>query len=254
MLLYAIAFLAGIVTAISPCVYPVLPIIFAGGASGGRRRPYAIIAGLVVTFILSLLFVGWLLDRLGLSADFLRKVSIGFLLLFAATLVIPPLARAIERPLVRFSRRPSGDLGGGFLLGASLGLLFVPCGGPVLGFITTQTASLAGGRRVGRAGPRATRAARPGGATRSAVARRRVAGRRWTVAGLIRVRLAITGLARVLGLRWVLRLLARVLRLLGLLRVLRLLPVIGLARVLRLLAGRVAGRGIALISHRGANL
>jgi cytochrome c biogenesis protein CcdA/thiol-disulfide isomerase/thioredoxin len=161
MLLYAIAFLAGIVTAVSPCVYPVLPIIFAGGASGGRRRPYAIIAGLVVTFILSLLFVGWLLDRLGLSADFLRKVSIGFLLLFAATLVIPPLARAIERPLVRFSRRPSGDLGGGFLLGASLGLLFVPCGGPVLGFITTQTASLAGGKRVGLAVAYALGAALP---------------------------------------------------------------------------------------------
>jgi cytochrome c biogenesis protein CcdA/thiol-disulfide isomerase/thioredoxin len=151
MLLYAIAFLAGVVTAISPCVYPVLPIIFAGGASGGRRRPYAIIAGLVVTFLLSLLFVSWLLDKLGLSQDFLRKLSIGFLLLFAATLLIPALARAIERPLMRFSRRPAGDLGGGFLLGASLGLLFVPCGGPVLGFITTQTASLAGGKRVGLA-------------------------------------------------------------------------------------------------------
>ena len=161
MLLYAIAFLAGIVTAISPCVYPVLPIIFAGGASGGRRRPYAIIAGLVVTFVLSLLFVGWLLDRLGLSQDFLRNLSIGFLLLFAATLVIPPLARAIERPLLRFSRRPSGDLGGGFLLGASLGLLFVPCGGPVLGFITTQTASLAGGKRVGLAVAYALGAALP---------------------------------------------------------------------------------------------
>jgi cytochrome c biogenesis protein CcdA/thiol-disulfide isomerase/thioredoxin len=161
MLLYAIAFLAGIVTAISPCVYPVLPIIFAGGASGGRRRPYAIIAGLVVTFILSLLFVSWLLDRLGLSQDFLRKASIGFLLLFAATLLIPPLARAIERPLLRFSRRPAGDLGGGFLLGASLGLLFVPCGGPVLGFITTQTASLAGGKRVGLAVAYALGAALP---------------------------------------------------------------------------------------------
>ena len=151
MLLYGIAFLAGIVTAISPCVYPVLPIVFAGGASGGRRRPYAIIAGLVVTFILSLLFVSWVLDELGLPKDVLRNVSIGFLLLFAATLLIPPLGRAIERPLVRFSRRPSGDLGGGFLLGASLGLLFVPCGGPILGFITTQTASLAGGQRVGLA-------------------------------------------------------------------------------------------------------
>ena len=151
MLLYGIAFLAGVVTAISPCVYPVLPIVFAGGASGGRRRPYAIIAGLVVTFIVSLLFVTWILDQLGLPKDALRKVSIGFLLLFAATLLIPPLGRLIERPLARFSRRPSGDLGGGFLLGASLGLLFVPCGGPVLGFITTQTASLAGGKRVGLA-------------------------------------------------------------------------------------------------------
>jgi cytochrome c biogenesis protein CcdA/thiol-disulfide isomerase/thioredoxin len=161
MLLYGIAFLAGIVTAISPCVYPVLPIVFAGGASGGRRRPYAIIAGLVVTFILSLLFVSWVLDELGLPKDVLRNVSIGFLLLFAATLLIPPLGRAIERPLVRFSRRPAGDLGGGFLLGASLGLLFVPCGGPIIGFITTQTASLAGGQRVGLAVAYALGAALP---------------------------------------------------------------------------------------------
>jgi cytochrome c biogenesis protein CcdA/thiol-disulfide isomerase/thioredoxin len=161
MLLYAIAFLAGVVTAISPCVYPVLPIIFAGGASGGRRRPYAIIAGLVVTFILSLLFVGWVLDQLGLPQDFLRQLSIAFLLLFAATLVIPQLARAVERPFLRLTRRPAGDLGGGFLLGASLGLLFVPCGGPVLGFITTQTASLAGGKRVGLAVAYALGAALP---------------------------------------------------------------------------------------------
>jgi cytochrome c biogenesis protein CcdA/thiol-disulfide isomerase/thioredoxin len=161
MLLYAIAFLAGVVTAISPCVYPVLPIIFAGGATGGRRRPYAIIAGLVVTFVLSLLFVGWVLDQLGLPQDFLRKLSIAFLLLFAATLVIPRLARAVERPFLRLTRRPAGDLGGGFLLGASLGLLFVPCGGPVLGFITTQTASLAGGKRVGLAVAYALGAALP---------------------------------------------------------------------------------------------
>src|SRR5919204_4434001 len=161
MLIYGIAFLAGVVTAISPCVYPVLPIVFAGGASGGRRRPYAIIAGLVVTFVLSLLFVSWLLDKLGLPKDILRNVSIGFLLLFAATLVVPPLGRLIERPLARFSRRPAGDLGGGFLLGASLGLLFVPCGGPVLGFITTQSASLLGRQRVGLAIAHALGAAVP---------------------------------------------------------------------------------------------
>ena len=73
MLLYATAVLAGIVTAISPCAYPVLPIVFAGGASGGRRRPYAIIAGLVTTFVVSLLVLTWILDRLGLPQDLMPE-------------------------------------------------------------------------------------------------------------------------------------------------------------------------------------
>ena len=142
LVLIGIAFAAGVITAISPCVFPVLPIIFAGGASGGRRRPYAIIAGLVTTFVISLLFVTWLLRQLHLPQDILRDVAIGLLFLVAATLIVPQFGQLIERPLYRLTRRPAGDLGGGFLLGASLGLVFVPCGGPVLAYITTQTASL----------------------------------------------------------------------------------------------------------------
>ena len=88
-----IAFLAGVVTAISPCVLPVLPIVFAGGASGGRRRPYAIIAGLVTSFASSLLFATWLLDQLGLPQDMLRNLSIGLLFLVAATLIVPQLGQ-----------------------------------------------------------------------------------------------------------------------------------------------------------------
>ena len=49
-LLVGVAFVAGIVTALSPCVLPVLPIVLAGGATGGPRRPYAIVAGLVASF------------------------------------------------------------------------------------------------------------------------------------------------------------------------------------------------------------
>ncbi|MEP6909669.1 MAG: cytochrome c biogenesis protein DipZ [Actinomycetota bacterium] len=142
LVLIGIAFAAGVITAVSPCVFPVLPIIFAGAASGGRRRPYAIIGGLVTTFVISLLFVTWLLRQLHLPEDILRDVAIGLLFLVAATLIVPQFGALIERPLYRFSRRPAGDLGGGFLLGASLGLVFVPCGGPVLAYITTQTASL----------------------------------------------------------------------------------------------------------------
>ena len=61
MLLLVIGFLAGVVTAISPCVLPVLPILLAGGASGGRRRPYAIIAGLVLSFTVFTLTAAWII-------------------------------------------------------------------------------------------------------------------------------------------------------------------------------------------------
>jgi cytochrome c biogenesis protein CcdA/thiol-disulfide isomerase/thioredoxin len=147
MLLYGIAFLAGVVTAISPCAYPVLPIVFAGGASGGERRPFAIVAGLVTTFLVSLLALTWIIDRLGLPKDLLRNISIGLLFLAAATLIVPQLGRALERPLARLSRRRGGDLGGGFLLGAALGLVFAPCAGVVLTAVVGETASSSGVRR-----------------------------------------------------------------------------------------------------------
>src|ERR671933_1434274 len=108
VLLLGIAFLAGVVTAVSPCVLPVLPLVFAGGASGGRRRPLAIVAGVVVAFTASLLVVAWLLRELGLPQDLLRNVAIALLFVAAATLIIPQLALVVERPLARLSRRSAG--------------------------------------------------------------------------------------------------------------------------------------------------
>jgi cytochrome c biogenesis protein CcdA/thiol-disulfide isomerase/thioredoxin len=141
MALLGIGFLAGVITAISPCVLPVLPILLAGGASGGRRRPFAIVAGLAVSFATFTLAAAWLLDLLGLPRDFLRDAALVLLFVVAATLLVPPLGELVARPFSAFTRRPAGDLGGGFLLGASLGLVFVPCAGPVLAYITVAAAS-----------------------------------------------------------------------------------------------------------------
>ena len=135
------ALLAGVITAVSPCVLPVLPIVLAGGAGENRRRPFAIIAGLATCFLVSILFAAWILDKLGLPKDLLRNISIGLLFLLALTLLVPQVGLWIERPLARLSRRPSGDLGGGFLLGCALGFVFVPCGGPAIGFVTSAAAS-----------------------------------------------------------------------------------------------------------------
>jgi len=73
-----LAFVAGLITAVSPCVLPVLPIVLAGGVAGGenRRRPFLIIAGLAVSFFVSALFATWILDKLGLPKDLLRNIAI----------------------------------------------------------------------------------------------------------------------------------------------------------------------------------
>jgi cytochrome c biogenesis protein CcdA/thiol-disulfide isomerase/thioredoxin len=137
IVLLGIGLLAGLVTALSPCVLPVLPILLAGGASG--RKPFRIITGLIASFVVFTLFASWLLDKLGLPQDLLRNVAIALLFLVAATLLIPRLGSLLERPFAPLTRHRVG--GGGFLLGASLGLVFVPCAGPVLAAITVVAAN-----------------------------------------------------------------------------------------------------------------
>src|SRR5947207_940625 len=140
LVLIGIGLLAGVVTALSPCVLPVLPILLASGASG--RKPPQVIAGLVLSFSVFTLFATWILDQFGLPQDFLRNLAITFLFLLAAMLLIPRAALIVERPLAAFSRfRPKGGGGGGFVFGATLGLVFVPCAGPVLATVTVVAAN-----------------------------------------------------------------------------------------------------------------
>ena len=162
LLLLAIGLLAGAITAVSPCVLPVLPILLAGGASGGQRRPYAIVGGLVASFTLFTLFAQWLLGAVGLPQDTLRDVALALLFLLALTLLVPRFGELLERPFLPLTRRRGGELGGGFLLGASLGLVVVPCAGPVLAAVSAvaatqqvdgRTAALTAAYAVGAAGP-----------------------------------------------------------------------------------------------------
>jgi cytochrome c biogenesis protein CcdA/thiol-disulfide isomerase/thioredoxin len=149
LILLGIAFLAGIVTALSPCVLPVLPILLVGGATGtSKRRPLAIVAGLVGSFTIFTLAGTALLDALGLPDDLLRNLAIVLLFLLAATLIFPPVARLVERPFYRLTRRRVNTEGNGFVLGASLGLVFVPCAGPVFAAVASLSATGEVGLRV----------------------------------------------------------------------------------------------------------
>ncbi len=141
LLLLGVAFVAGVVTAISPCVLPVLPSVLAGGATGGARRPYEIVAGLVASFTVFTLSAAALLSALGLPDDLLRTLAIAVVVVVGVSLVWPPLGDLLGRPFHALARRRPGDAGGGFLLGVSLGLLFTPCAGPVIGAVITVAAT-----------------------------------------------------------------------------------------------------------------
>ncbi len=146
-LLILFGFVAGAATAVSPCVLPVLPIALSAGATGGRRRPLGIVVGLTASFTFAIVALVYVIDALGLPNELLRDVAIGVLVAFGVVLMAPPLAARLEAWLSAAAGRAGVPraAGDGFWpgvgLGASLGILYVPCAGPILAGVVTVTAS-----------------------------------------------------------------------------------------------------------------
>ena len=140
-----IGFLGGLITGISPCILPVLPVVFFSGVnSSSAARPYLVIAGLVCSFSVVTLAGSALLSALHLPQDAIRWAALVALTLIGLGLIFPPLQHLIERPFARIPQRQIGATRSGFGLGLTLGALYVPCAGPVLAAIVVAggTASI----------------------------------------------------------------------------------------------------------------
>src|SRR3954464_12827724 len=146
VLLILFAFVAGVGTALSPCVLPVLPIALSAGATGGRRRPLGIVTGLALSFTFVTVALVYVIHALGLPNDLLRTVAIVGLILFGLALAIPPVGDRLEAWLQRIAparaRKRRGDgFGSGLLVGFGLGAVYTPCAGPILAGVITLSAS-----------------------------------------------------------------------------------------------------------------
>ncbi|MDI3380224.1 cytochrome c biogenesis CcdA family protein [Xenophilus aerolatus] len=153
----ALAFAAGLLTVAAPCVLPLLPVVLGGSVGGARSgtRPLWIVAGFVAAFAGFTLAFGASASWLGLTPEGLRQAAIAGLLVFGVLMV--------WRAPMRVLARQGGALGGAFggvaarwggaghgaagalLLGASLGVVWTPCAGPVLGAILTLLATAPSG-------------------------------------------------------------------------------------------------------------
>ena len=151
--LIAIGFLGGLITGISPCILPVLPVVFFSGTRSGdtdtpdrsaltsRLRPYLVIAGLVLSFSLVTLAGSALLALLRLPQDTIRWVALVALVAIGLGLIFPRFEALLEKPFALLPQRQFGSGTSGFVLGLTLGVLYVPCAGPVLAAIVVAGAT-----------------------------------------------------------------------------------------------------------------
>jgi len=141
------AFISGVVTILSPCILPVLPILLSGTVGGGKARPAGVVAGFAVTFTVFTLALSALIRALGISSDLLRLFAVAVLVLFGLVMLVPRLQLLFERFASRLARRSGtvnrgaagknaqGQLagfGGGVAVGFSLGVVWTPCVGPIM--------------------------------------------------------------------------------------------------------------------------
>jgi cytochrome c biogenesis protein CcdA/thiol-disulfide isomerase/thioredoxin len=138
-----IGFVGGLLAGVSPCILPVLPVVFLSGGVRRERRvraPYLIVAGLTLSFSLVTLFGALLLRALPLPDDVIRWAGLVVLVLLGIAMMVPRFEELLQRPFARIPQRGPGGRGG-FVLGLALGAVYVPCAGPVLAAITVAGAT-----------------------------------------------------------------------------------------------------------------
>jgi cytochrome c biogenesis protein CcdA/thiol-disulfide isomerase/thioredoxin len=163
--LIAIGVVGGLITGISPCILPVLPVILMSGAQSARAaagmpaaagtgaapptepsraeslRPYLVIAGLVVSFSAVTLAGSALLSLVHLPQDAIRWLALVALVAIGLGLIFPPVEALLEKPFSWLPQKHFGSGRSGFGLGLALGVLYVPCAGPVLAAIVLAGAT-----------------------------------------------------------------------------------------------------------------
>lgn len=151
IILLLFAFLAGIVTVLSPCVLPVLPALLSASGGKGHLRPLGIITGVILSFTFFTLTLTAIVQLTGISPDFLRYIAIALIALFGLLMIFPSLGLKFadwtsSLANLGFSIQEKSRLFGsgfwsGFVLGVALGLIWTPCAGPILASITTLVAT-----------------------------------------------------------------------------------------------------------------
>ena len=136
-----LALIAGILSTLSPCVLPLVPIVIGAAIGVHRFGPVALAAGLALSFVVIGLFVATIGFAAGLDQELFRSVGATFLIIVGGLLLIPRLQAqlaSVAGPLGNWAQAHAGGfsargMSGQFLVGLLLGAVWSPCVGPTLG-------------------------------------------------------------------------------------------------------------------------
>jgi cytochrome c-type biogenesis protein len=136
----AFVFVAGLASVLSPCVLPVIPIIVTGGPDDHRLRPLLIVAGLALTFVLMGVVSSLFASVIGAPMRYVEKAAGILITLFGVLLILNVNLFKHLGFLSALAQLPRGGLGG-FILGAILGIVWIPCVGPALSSVLALVAT-----------------------------------------------------------------------------------------------------------------
>lgn len=136
-----VALLAGVLSTLSPCVLPLVPIVLGAAASEHRFGPVALAAGLALSFTAIGLFVATIGFAIGLDGEVFRKAGAVLLVGLGLVLMLPALQARLATAAgpvgayaeERFAGLSTSGIGGQFAVGLLLGAAWSPCVGPTLG-------------------------------------------------------------------------------------------------------------------------
>jgi cytochrome c biogenesis protein CcdA len=142
---YLLGYVAGVLSTLSPCVLPLVPILIASVVAEHRRGPLALAAGLTSSFVVFGLFFATIGISIGMDQGLPRKIAAAMLIVFGAVLLSNRLQTRFEQATTGLSsaadrlihRIHARSWLGHFLTGLCLGLVWTPCVGPTVGAATT---------------------------------------------------------------------------------------------------------------------
>ena len=152
-----LSLLPGSLTTLSPCVFPILPLVIGGAVQANRLAPLAMGIGMATSFALIGIALGALGPALGIDSDSVRVFGAWLLIAFGLVMLVPQLSRRFTEWMLPIAsganaasaRLDGGSLGGALLLGGVLGFVWSPCSGPLLASALTLVASEGGAVRGG---------------------------------------------------------------------------------------------------------